>query len=59
MEASRSSARIAMPVAEAADGRALAQYQDGAVVNKTLYANDAGTITLLAFAAGPSPLRYE
>lgn len=52
MESQRVASKIAIPSAEAVDVGGLAQYQEGSVVSRTLYANEAGTITLFAFAAG-------
>ena len=47
-----SDAKIAMPVADAVQAASLVQYQEGSVVSRTLYANEAGTVTLFAFGEG-------
>lgn len=52
MEPQRPQLKMAIPDAQAVSLMGLAEYQDGAVVSRTLFANEGGTITLFAFAEG-------
>ena len=49
---SRPPSKSALLPAEAYPVASLVTYQDGSVVSRTLYANEAGTVTLFAFADG-------
>ena len=52
MSAEQQSTKPGMPVAEVVVARDLVNYQEGAVVSRTLLKREKGTVTLFAFDAG-------